>query len=109
MKTTEEYIVSKGYKEYPTSEYDSPYVIKNFQKRFTDNNGTKYFINISKWDIKSVSSVLKDRYEFSYNIYFTASDCDNPIKIELYAGWELDDVEKHIEKLWNTGLYKNDG
>lgn len=48
---SEEYkklLVERGYKEYPPGPIDSPSTILNFQKRFDDETGKKYFIDVHK-------------------------------------------------------------
>ena len=43
---TEEYILSKGYHKEKSSQFDDKAVICRYQKRFDDENGKKYFIDI---------------------------------------------------------------
>ena len=47
---TDEYIKEHGFKEYNPTRFDNDSVILRFQKRYDDNFGKKYFIDILKWD-----------------------------------------------------------
>lgn len=104
-KTTTQYLEENGYKQYKPVKGGSDAL---YQKRVTDEKGTKYFININHYHFNGVNipKEIKKKYEYDYNVVFTSKENDNPIEITLYAGWQPDEAERHFEELFNTGLYK---
>ena len=46
---TDQYFINRGYKKYDKTQFDSNMILYNFQKRFDDNKGKKYFIEIHKY------------------------------------------------------------
>ena len=104
----DEYIVSKGYKEFEPTSFDNSSVIKCFQKRFDDKIGKKYFITIKKWDWTWINDMHKSHmppysYEFIIQLYQKGTHA--PININFFSGWNLDDVEEYIEKIWNLNIF----
>ena len=101
----DEYILSKGYKEFEPSPFDGDGVITMFQKRFDDEIGKKYFITIKKWSWEKFGRADIPDYTYEFDTQLYQKDTRNPINIEWFSGWELDDVEKHLENLWNADEY----
>lgn len=109
-KINDDYILSKGYKEYPPSHFHNSSVVKCFQKRFDDDYGKKYFIDINKWywgDV--VPEYRKDKwyeeytYEFCVQLYQKGTH--NAIDINFHQQWTLEEVEVYIEKQFALGIY----
>ena len=46
---TDEYLIEQGYKKYEPTRFDNESVVARFQKRFDDDFGKKYFIDVLKW------------------------------------------------------------
>lgn len=97
---TDEYILEKGYKQYSSTYYDNKYIVAKFQKRFDDEYGKKYFINILKW---SNSFVPVDRrneywqpYNYEYDVQVSMYEEKNTINLRFYADWTLDRVEEFM-------------
>ena len=101
---TDKDLLDAGYTEYREEFSHSAYVETAFHKEYTDKIGTKYFINIYKWDYKK-DKFLTDtsRYEFDAKLY--SKDKHNPINLNFFNGWELEDVEKYLDEMFNTGLF----
>ena len=45
---TDEYLLERGYKQYKPTQFDNESVVARFQKRFDDDFGKKYFIDVLK-------------------------------------------------------------
>ena len=98
---TDEYLLERGYKQYkPTPILDSDLVVAKFQKRFDDDFGKKYFIDVLKWSHDFVPEHKRDKwwkpFTYSYEVYLTMFE-EDPMKIEFYSNWALEAVEKYME------------
>jgi hypothetical protein len=102
---TDEYIIEKGYKEFEPTYLNSPNVVKCFQKRFDDDKGKKYFITINKWDWTSFhrNDMVDYSYELETQIY--KKNTHEPIDMTFFAGWNVDEVEEYMEKIWSPELF----
>lgn len=93
------YILEKGYHQFKPSPFASDLVETCFQKKFCDDVGKKYFITINKfkpWTHPHTGEKFESGYEVTS--YFTFND--NPININLYSGWDIDEAEAKIEEMW---------
>ena len=104
-KTTTQYLEEKGYKYYESMKQYSDAL---YQKKFSDENGVKYFISVDHYDFHNITMPEEARrnYEFEYSTQLVDKVTHCPVQITLFAGWQIDDVEKHLEDLFETGLYK---
>lgn len=98
---TDEYILEKGYKQYsPTPVLDNEYIVARFQKRFDDNFGKKYFINILKWSRDYIPAEHRDKYwtpyTYEYEVQVSMYEEDNTINLHFFADWTLDKVENFM-------------
>ena len=100
----------KGYREYKPTAFHNSNVSRCWQKRFDDEHGKKYFIDINEWDNAYLKSHLTYSdgvpdfaYEFSMQMY--AAGTHNPINILFHSSWTLAEVEEFVEKMWQTGMY----
>ena len=102
---TDEYIIEKGYKEFEPSSLKNNSISKCFQKRFDDENGKKYFITINKWDWTWThrDDMPDHSYELETQLY--KKDTREPIDMTFFSGWEIDDTEEYLEKIWNTEMF----
>lgn len=94
-------IINAGYKEYKPTPFHSEAVTKCFQKRFDDDYGKKYFIDINKWEFPPhphTGELMPVSYEFGAQIEFN----DKPINFTLFSGWEIEDAEKWVEDMWQN-------
>ena len=106
-KMTDKEILDKGYHGYKCTPFDKDYVECRFQKRFDDEIGKKYFIEIIKygqWRHPSTYELMGDTYE--YEVYLEPKNYKGAIRILFYAGATLDEVEKQVEELFATGNYE---
>ena len=100
----DEYLLERGYKEYPPTPFDNDSIVTRFQKRFDDNNGKKYFIDVVKWSHHFVPPDKRDKwwkpfgYEYETNV--TMYEDEKPINIKFFNNWELEDVEKFMENFF---------
>lgn len=98
---TNEYLLERGYKKYPPSPLDNEHVVARFQKRFDDNFGKKYFINVIKWSNDFIPVSYRDEFwnpfVFEYEVYTTMSKEQNALNLKFYTNWTLEDVEKFME------------
>ena len=107
---TDQDLLDRGFKRYPRAWFESDGIDVCFQKRYDDEVGKRYFININKWkpieDRNAPDGVWPANYE--YEVYFQNNDSEKrgAIKILLYAGWDIDEVEEYVQKLFETGLFE---
>lgn len=97
-----------GYRKYRPTEFDSRFVVARYQKRFDDDIGKKYFIDVLEYDHSDIAQKydISDRYGNEFELYLTFGDDDKPMKILMYCGWTLEEAEKMAEMMWNN-LFAN--
>ena len=96
---TDEYLLEHGYKQYsPMPTLDSDLVVAKFQKRFDDDFGKKYFIDIKKWSHDFIPEYRRDKwwkpFTYTYEVYTTMFEEEKPMNLEFYSDWTLEEVEK---------------
>lgn len=98
----DKYLLERGYKEYPpTPVLDNESIVKKFQRRFDDDFGKKYFIDVAKWSHDYVPVGRRDKwwtqFSYAYHLYTSMFEEEKPIWIELGTSWTLEEVEKFAE------------
>ena len=104
---TDKDVLAAGYKEYQPTKFDHSHIEKCFQKRFDDENGKKYFIDIKKWGEMThpyTGETWPPSYEFHVQL---CNHDDEPVNMEFFSGWSIDKVEQYVEALFQTGLFKH--
>lgn len=105
---TDDYFLNRGYEKYDRTQFQPDMVMYNFQKRFDDENGKKYFIDIHKnsnkwmreWD-KQQEWYMPYFYEFSCQLY--KKDTHAAVNMEFFSSWTIGQVEEFVEKLFQNG------
>lgn len=102
----DEYLLERGYKEYkPTPVLDNESIVKKFQKRFDDDFGKKYFIDVAKWSHDYVPVSRRDKwwtpFSYTYHLYVSMFEEEKPIYLEFGTSWTLEEVEKFAEDFFN--------
>ena len=105
---TDEYLIEHGYKKYEPTYFDNKSVVARFQKRFNDDIGKKYFIDIHKithewmreWD-KKQSWYIPYSYEFSCQLY--KKDTHAAVNMQFFSDWTIEQVEEFVERLFQNG------
>lgn len=80
----------------------------NFQKRFDDEIGKKYFIDVHKhsndfmqeWD-KQQEWYYQYSYEYSCQLYKKKSHA--AVNMDFFNDWSLEEVENFVEDLFKLG------
>lgn len=102
---TDEYLTNRGYKEYPPSSIDNEYIVALFQKRFDDEFGKKYFIDVKKWSQNFIPEHRRGEwwkpFSYEYGLYTTFNGEENPINISFGSSWTIEEVEKFAEDFFN--------
>lgn len=104
MKDVENKLIKKGYKEYPKGVF-APYgVIRFFQKRFDDDIGKKYFINVNEWDIgfPNGKGIMNG---YSYEVQLYSKNAHAAIDLTFHSEWDIDEVEKYVDELFSNGKF----
>lgn len=102
----DQYLIDRGYVEYPPSAIDSNIVVAMFQKRFDDQYGKKYFINVKKNSQDFIP--LNQRgswwkpFSYTYEVQISMGENDKTIDMEFFSNWTIDEVEQFMEKLFAT-------
>ena len=99
----DEYLLERGYKYYPPTYIHSSSVVALFQKRFDDDFGKKYFINVLKWSHEYVPVDRRDKwwkqYTYAYEVQLSMFEQGKAMNIEFFSDWTLEEVEKYMEDL----------
>ena len=99
-------LINKGFYQYSPTPFDNGNIEICFQKRYEDNIGKKYFINIKKWGSwrhPHTGEFVPAAYE--YNIQLYKKEGHDAIDLLFHDSWNLEEVEKYLDKLWNTDLF----
>ena len=101
----DEYLIEHGYKEYEPTRFDHSNVVSRFQKRFDDDFGKKYFINVVKWSNDYISVDRRDEWWRPFTYYYetqvNVSDGENAINMEFFSSWTIEQVEKFMEEMFD--------
>lgn len=102
---TDEYLLERGYKRYSPTLYDSDYIEDKFQKRFDDNIGKKYFINVIKWSQEYIPERRRDNswepFIYEYEVCVTMGSKEDPLILHFLSSWTIEDVEAFMEDFVN--------
>ena len=95
-----------GYTEYPRHYFEDEIIEKHYQKRFDDELGKKYFIDVEKFGrcFLPNGSLIEENYEF--NVQFKDKETNKPCNIKLFSGWTIKEAEKKVEEMWQSGLWE---
>lgn len=77
-----------------------------YQKRFDDDVGKKYFIDAIQYEPfrhPHTGELCGGGFEYSTQLHQKRTHL--PINLEFFAGWSVDDVEEHLERLFASGDY----
>lgn len=101
----DEYLLERGYKQYKPMPYlDNKSIVAKFQKRFDDDFGKKYFIDVAKWSYDFIPVSRRDEwwtpYSYEYHLYITMSEEDKPIWMQFGTSWTIEEVEKFAEEFF---------
>lgn len=101
---TDKEILDAGYTERKENFKHSPYIETSFQKNYVDEIGKKYSILIYKWNSKKYK-FLVDTSTYDFDVKLYSKDKHSPVNLNFFNGWELEEVEKYLEEMFNTGLF----
>lgn len=101
---TDEYILEKGYQQYKPMPYDNEYIVARFQKRFDDEYGKKYFIDVLKWSNDFVPIERRDEYwqpySYEYEVQVSIYEKNNTIDLHFHSDWTLNSVEEFMAEFF---------
>ena len=101
-----EELEEKGYRKYSPTSFDNESVVARYQKRFDDDKGKKYFIDVVEWKPFIQPYTREDfgpAFEFELQMY--GKGTHNAINMTFHSSWELADVEAFVERQFATGEY----
>lgn len=95
---TDKYLIERGYKKYNPTPFDNASVVARYQKRFDDDFGKKYFIDVLKWSNDFISAEHRNKnFSYEYELYTTMYEEEDALILHFYSSWELENVEKFAE------------
>ena len=98
---SDEYLLEYGYKKYNPTSFDNEHIVARFQKRFDDDFGKKYFINVLKWSNEYIPETHRSQswtpFSYEYETQVEMSDEENPLNLHFFANWSLSKVERFME------------
>ena len=100
---TDKELIERGYKEYPLTCFHSDGIEKAFQKRFDDEAGKKYFIDVNKWAPMThphTGEIYGPAYEYEVQLYEKGTH--NAVNITFHSTWDLDAVESTVEMIFRN-------
>lgn len=108
MNDMTNYFEENGYKKYKSNREN---VVNLFQKAFfNDSNEIKYHISIEEFGFNSsiydnMPEGAKENYKYEYKVQLN-SKSGGTMDINMFSsGWDLEKVEKHVDTIFNTGLF----
>lgn len=100
----DEYILDRGYKSYDPTWFDNETTVKRFQKRFDDEFGKRYFIDILKLSNLYVPESHRNDYwepfSYIYQTQITMHEEAKPLNFEFFSDWTLEEVEDFMKKFF---------
>lgn len=107
LTMNDEYLIYRGYKQYPTTPYlDNESIVAKFQKRFDDDFGKKYFIDVAKWSHDYIPADRGDKFwkpfSYAYHLYVSMFEEEKPIFLEFGTSWTLEEVEDFAESFFDA-------
>ena len=101
---TDEYLLERGYKQYKPTQFDNESVVARFQKRFDDDFGKKYFIDVLKWSHDYVPVNKRDKwwkpFTYCYETQVSMFKEEKSLNLEFFSDWTLEEVEKYMEEMF---------
>lgn len=101
---TDKYLLEHGYKQYNPTPFDDETVAARFQKRFDDDFGKKYFIDVLKWSHDYVPVNRRDKwwkpFTYCYETQVSMFEEEKSLNLEFFSDWTLEEVEKYIEEMF---------
>lgn len=102
---TSDELIAAGFKPFQPNIRMGDHWNTGYQLRVRDDVGTRYFIDVLKWDTASWEGFGRpDSYEV--NLYFGNGCTFHPqaaLKIQAYSGtsdWTVEDTVKFADELW---------
>ena len=95
----------RGYHKYKPSHFDSQYVVAKYQKRFDDENGKKYFLDVLEYDHSDLRqyNISDEKYGHEFELYLTfGGEEDRPMRVLMYCGWTIEQAEEMTEMMWKN-------
>lgn len=93
---TKDEFIKNGYREYPVGILEETWAQAFVQKRVTDKNGTRYFINVyiskTRDNFKSAELIAKVQLDTP------RGTCD----LDLWHFKNISDMEQFFERAWET-------
>lgn len=100
---TDGYLISKGYKKYKPTPFDQEnFVVARFQKRFDDEIGKKYFINVVKYSWDFIDESKRDTYIYEYEGQVSFGENKKSLNLRFSDAWAIEEVEEYMEKLFKV-------
>lgn len=105
LEEIENILVPRGFHKYNPTPYDNESVCCNFQKRYDDEIGKKYFIDVKIWDWTRFDRI-PEKYSMEFNGQYYQKGTHNAVNF-TFIDWTLDEVEKWIEDLFQVGFIEH--
>ena len=101
---TREQLIKAGFDLFPPARD----AVENFQKRYDDDTGKKYFITATLYPPMRhpyTGAMYYPNYTFTIQLYQKGTHA--PVNLEFFDSWKVADVEEAAEKIWNTGMWEH--
>ena len=102
---TNEYLLEQGYKKYPKTPFDNEFIVARFQRRFDDDFGKKYFIDVIRWSNDYIPVSHRgsnwELYSYEYEIHFSMYEEEKSLNLKFFNSWSLKEVEDFAEDFFN--------
>ena len=100
--TIDKQLLERGYKKYDPTRLDNEDFVCRFQKRFDDEFGKKYFIDVLKWSYEFVPIEKRDKwwkpFVYEYETQICMHNDEKTINLHFYSSWNIAEVEQFMEK-----------
>lgn len=103
---------NNGYNEFTPPDFMNKFkdLLHAFQKRFDDEIGKKFFIDIYIYN-ELIHPHTKESFGFAVeaSTQLTFTEKEYPVNIELFAGWDIKEIESKVQEIWekcNANYYE---
>lgn len=92
-----------GFHEYKPTQFDH-HVITCFQKRYDDEIGKKYFLDIKVYDFTWAD--ILEQYHPSISCQLYQKDTHDAVNLD-FINWDIEQVEKFIDTMFKTNMLEH--